>query len=61
MMPAYLGWFFVTLFFYGACLLAWAGLTQNSRGKYQSSRRYFILAGLLGLSALGFLIRRLNM
>jgi hypothetical protein len=61
MMPAYLGWFFIILFCYGTCLLAWAGLTQKSRGKYQSSRRYFILAGLLGLSALSFLVRRLNM
>jgi hypothetical protein len=60
MMPAYLGWFFIVLFCYGACLLTWAGLTQSSRGKYKSSRRYFILAGLLGLSAIGFLMRRLT-
>lgn len=60
-MPAYLGWFFIGLFFYGTCLLGWAGLTQKSRGKYISARRYFILAGLLALATLSFLVRRLNM
>ncbi len=60
-MPAYLGWFFIGLFFYGTCLLGWAGLTQKSRGKYQSARRYFIMAGLMALATVSFMIRRLSM
>lgn len=59
-MPAYLGWFFILLFCYGTALLTWAGLTQKSRGKYQSSRRYFMMAAFMALATLSFVIRRLT-
>lgn len=59
MMPEFLPWFFIALFCYGSCLLGWAGLTQQKRGKSKSAKQYFVMATLLGFVAIFFLVRRL--
>ena len=58
-MPGFLPWVFIAIFFYGAGLLTWAGLKQKRRGKLHSSRYLLMMAGVLAVSAIFFLTRRL--
>jgi hypothetical protein len=59
MMPGFLPWVFIALFCYGACLFLWAGIKQKRRGKIKSSRYLLTMGGVLAVSAIFFLARRL--
>ena len=58
-MPGFLPWVFIALFCYGACLLTWAGLKQRRRGKSESARSLLLMGGVLALTAVFFLARRI--
>jgi len=60
MMPEFLPWFFIALFSYGTCLLAWAGTIQKQRGKSKSAAQYFAMATILAAIVILFLFRRLS-